>query len=127
MIMVLVVEDDPGVRFFYKQVIELNNFELVGMAEDGEEAVEIFKSLPVKPDVILMDHRMPLKSGLDASREILNMNGSVKIIFATADHSIEEEAREIGAHAVIDKPFTVDVLVKKIRNACKEKDTVDEE
>ena len=127
MIMVLVVEDDPGVRFFYKQVIELNNFELVGMAENGEEAVEIFKSLPVKPDVILMDHRMPLKSGLDASREILNMNGRVKIIFATADNSIEEEAREIGAHAVIDKPFTVDVLVKKIRNACKEKDTVDEE
>jgi len=66
---VFVVEDEPSLQFFYKQILTLNGFKLGGIAVDGEEAVSMFKSFSVKPSIILMDHRMPKKNGIDAVRD----------------------------------------------------------
>ncbi len=56
----------------------------------------MFKSFLKKPDIILMDHRMPKKNGIEASKEILKINGKTKIIFLSADSSIKEEVLSIG-------------------------------
>jgi DNA-binding NtrC family response regulator len=90
---------------------------LAGIAEDGEEAVKMFKLFLVKPKVILMDHRMPEKTGLEASEEILFLDKNVKIIFVSADISIREKALSIGAFSFWVKPFALDQLVDEVRRA----------
>jgi len=90
---------------------------VAGIAEDGEEAVIMFKSFSEKPKVILMDHRMPEKTGLEASEEILDLDKKVKIIFVSADISIREDALSIGAFSFWDKPFTIGQLIHEINRA----------
>ena len=111
---VFVVEDEPSLQFFYKQILTLNGFKLVGIASDGEEAVSMFKAFSVKPSIILMDHRMPKKNGIDASNEILKIDKNVKIIFTTADNSVKKEALSIGAFSFKNKPFTIEQLIDDI-------------
>ena len=114
---VFVVEDEPSLKFFYKQILDLNGFELAGIASNGEEAVSMFNAFSEKPKVILMDHRMPKKNGIDATKEILKIDKNVNIIFTTADNSVEKEALSIGAYSFINKPFTVEQLVDDINKA----------
>lgn len=112
---VFIVDDDPDLTEFYSQVLMLSGYEVVATAENGLQAVELFRSLPRKPDVILMDHRMPLMSGLDACRQILRLDPEACIILASADHLIEEEARSLGVADFKRKPFSVDHLLRNIR------------
>ena len=114
---VLIVDDEPSLQFFYEQVLIMNGFEVVGIANNGIEAVSMFKSFSNKPKVILMDQRMPEMSGIEASRLILQIDNRVKVIFISADASIKEEAISIGVFLFIDKIFTIDELVDAINNA----------
>ncbi|MHA1726540.1 MAG: response regulator [Promethearchaeota archaeon] len=111
------MEDEPSLQFFYKQVLEMNEFEISGIAENGEKAINMFKSFINKPEIILMDHRMPIKNGLDATKEILQLDKSIKIIFTSADDCIKEEALKIGAYSFMDKPFGVKDLITMINKA----------
>ncbi len=77
----------------------------------------MFQNTLKKPDIILMDHRMPVKTGLEASKEILAMDKNAKIIFSTADKSNKREAISIGAFSFKEKPFTIDQLVNNINKA----------
>jgi two-component system chemotaxis response regulator CheY len=114
---VLIVEDDPYLQFFYKQTLDLNKIPLAGVAKNGVEAVKMFKLFKEKPKVILMDYRMPLKNGIEASKEILQLDNKVKIIFTTADGSINDEAISIGAYSFKDKPFTIKEIIDDIKKA----------
>ncbi|KKK84412.1 hypothetical protein LCGC14_2783590, partial [marine sediment metagenome] len=69
-----------------------------------------------KPDVILMDHRMPIENGLDAMIEILEIENSTNIVFASADINIKETSLSLGACAFLDKPFKMQVLITTIKN-----------
>jgi len=114
---ILIVDDEVFLHQFYTEFLKLNGDQIVGYATNGEEAVLIYKSLSEKPDIILMDYRMPMKNGIEASKEILKMNNSSKIIFVTADNNIKQEALSIGAINFIDKPFSLDNFMKIIKNA----------
>jgi len=95
----------------------MGGFEVVGIANNGIEAISMFKSFSNKPKVILMDQRMPEMSGIDASRIILQIDNRVKIIFLSADNSVKEEAISIGAFLFIDKLFTIEKLIDAINRA----------
>jgi len=114
---IFIVEDDTSLRILYEKVLILNGYNVTASARDGEEAVKLFKNFSNKPDVILMDHRMPIKNGLEAAKEILEINNKSIIIFASADKSIREEAISIGAMSFKDKPFTIERLVNNIEKA----------
>ena len=94
-------------------------FKVIGIANDGEEAVEMFNQFPEKPQIIIMDHRMPKKNGLDATREILASSKTPKIIFASADTSIKDAAYSAGAVDFLKKPFTREILFNSIKKALK--------
>lgn len=60
---------------------------------------------------------MPLKDGIEASKEILQINNNTKIIFVSADVSVKEEALSIGVFCFKDKPFTIENLIDSIQIA----------
>jgi len=98
-------------------ILSLSGFEIIGMAKNGEEAVQMYKNFTKKPDVIIMDHRMPIKSGIEASKEILEIDKNARIIFASADKTVEEKARSIGAISFKNKPFSNERLVANVYKA----------
>ena len=67
------VEDELSILELYEMILSISGFEVIGTAKNGEEAVQMYKSFPKRPDVIIMDHRMPIKSGIEASKEILEI------------------------------------------------------
>ena len=75
----------------------------------------MYKSFHEKPDVILMDHRMPIKDGIKATKEILDIDENTNIIFTSGDKSIREEALSMGITGFLDKPFPLEQLIKKIK------------
>ena len=101
----------------YEKALKVNGYHVLASAKNGEEAVTMYKSFSDKPDVILMDHRMPIRDGLSAAAEILEMNGHSKIIFASADKSVREEALSLGVLSFKDKPFTLQRLLNNITKA----------
>jgi len=96
-------------------VLGMSGFDVIGEAKNGEEAVSLYITFPKKPDIILMDHRMPIKNGIEATKQILNINKKSRIIFTSADNSIKQEALSIGAKYFLDKPFSITELIDKIK------------
>jgi len=68
---------------------------------------------------MLMDYRMPIKNGIEATVEILKHGCQSKIIFATADVSIKAHALKVGAFSVVNKPINFDELINKINEILK--------
>lgn len=116
-IKIFIVEDDRALRTLYQKALNLNGYKVIGTADNGLEAVKMFKNFPEKPDIVLMDHRMPIKSGMEAAKEILEIDNSAKIIFVSADETIKEEALLNGAVSFKDKPFTLRRLMNNIEKA----------
>jgi len=111
---ILVVEDDLSLLHLYKMMLEFEGFDTYS-ANNGEKAVNMFKSFSKKPNIILMDHRMPIKNGIDAAKEILAIDYTAKILFVSAEPSIKSKALSIGAIKFIKKPFSHDYLIRSIK------------
>jgi two-component system chemotaxis response regulator CheY len=111
---VMVVEDEEFLQDLYREVLALRGVEVVATASNGEEAVATFRGMPKRPQIILMDHRMPVKNGLDAMREILTIDPGVQVVFLTADYSVAKQAMRDGAAGYISKPFQMDALLKAV-------------
>jgi len=111
---VLIVDDELFIVELYRDILQLRGYRISGTAFDGEEALRKYRSSEEKPDVILMDHRMPVMNGVEATREIMRMNPRQKIIFVSADVMIEREARDAGAVEFLSKPFRMDELIEKM-------------
>lgn len=111
---IFIVEDETDLIEFYSEVIRMCGHEVMDTARNGAEAVEKFAAFAERPDLIIMDHRMPVMSGLDATREILSMAPGIKVIFASADSRIEDEARSLGIVSFKKKPFSLERLMANI-------------
>jgi CheY-like chemotaxis protein len=116
---IFIVEDDHSLRLLYEKALQLNGYNVVGSAKDGEEAVNMYNRFSSKPDVILMDHRMPIKNGIEAAKEIFQNSIDIKpkIIFVSADRSIKETALSIGVTSFKNKPFSLERLFNNIEKA----------
>jgi two-component system chemotaxis response regulator CheY len=114
-ISIFIVEDDHSLRLLYEKALKLNGYNVVGSAKDGEEAVNMYNRFSAKPDIILMDHRMPIKNGIEATKEIFQNSSNLKpkIIFISADRSIKETALSIGVISFKDKPFSLYLITLK--------------
>jgi two-component system chemotaxis response regulator CheY len=101
---VLVVDDSAFMRNLLKQLLE-DDHEVVGEAENGVEAVELYNELD--PDVVTMDVVMPIRNGIEATAEIKGDNPNASVIMCTSVGQEEKmrEAVEAGADGYITKPF----------------------
>jgi len=111
---IFIVDDEQFILELYRDVLTLKGHAILAVAYDGEEAVRRYRAFNEKPDIVLMDHRMPLKNGVEATREILQMNPDAIIIFGSADVFAESEALAAGAKAFLPKPFRIDELLEVV-------------
>jgi len=89
--------------------------EVIEKALEGEEAIHKYINLNEKVDLIILDHRMPKKNGLEIMNEILKINTNAKIIFVSADSEIEKKALENGAKSFLKKPISGEKLINEIK------------
>jgi DNA-binding NarL/FixJ family response regulator len=99
----LVVDDHDMLREALVELLHQAGFEIVGEAADGADAVALAKQL--EPDVVLMDLRMPVLGGLDASRLIKDACPHIQVVLLTAFESpaLQQQAEEAGCFAYLVK------------------------
>lgn len=102
---ILVVDDEPITRMDISEILKEANYNVVGEAKDGYEAIE--KCEQYKPDFVIMDVKMPLLDGLKAAKVINEKKLSRGVVLLTAYSNKEfiEEAKKIGIIGYIIKPI----------------------
>ena len=117
-IRVMIVDDHSIVRVGLKQVLEQSGeFEVVGQAADGEEAVRV--AAEVSPDVVVMDVIMPKKDGVEACREIMESAPETRVVMLTASTEVDAivEAVAAGATGYLQKETDRERLLSTVRDA----------
>jgi response regulator NasT len=106
---ILVAEDEALIRLDLVEMLGEQGYEVVGQANNGQQAVELAKEL--SPDLVIMDVKMPVLDGLSAAEQ-LHETKACPVIMLTAFSQTElvERARDAGVMAYIVKPFTADDL-----------------
>jgi response regulator NasT len=110
---VVVAEDESLIRMDIVEILRDNGFDVVGEAGDGEKAVALAEEL--RPDLVVMDVKMPLLDGISAA-EIIGKKHIAPVVLLTAfsQRELVERAAEAGALAYVVKPFTPDDLIPAI-------------
>lgn len=108
---VLIVDDAAFMRMSIKNILTNYEYEIVGEAENGLEAVEKYKEL--QPDIVTMDITMPELDGIQALRMIkkLDPRASVVMVSALGQEAKMKEAIIYGAKGFIVKPFKEEILL----------------
>ena len=121
---VLLVDDDVRFRRFVKELFSSEeDLQIIGEAEDGQEA--ILKAKELKPDLVLMDISMPRMNGLDATRRLKGIMPELVVIILTI-HDLEEykvAAMASGAYGYVLKKSLMEDLIPAIRWAFKSEES----
>lgn len=113
---VLVAEDEALIRLDLVEMLREEGYDVVAEARDGQEAVEL--TTEHRPDMVIMDVKMPRRDGIDAAAEIAAKRlAPVVILTAFSQRELVERAREAGAMAYLVKPFSKADLVPAIELA----------
>lgn len=113
---VLIAEDEALIRLDLAEMLREEGYQVVGEAGDGQEAVELAETL--KPDLVIMDVKMPRRDGIDAAAEIAAKRiAPVVVLTAFSQRDLVEKARDAGAMAYLVKPFSITDLVPAIEVA----------
>ena len=114
---ILIIEDEIDLIKVLKDTFEKENFQ-VFCAEDGEDGIEKFYEK--NPDLILLDINMPKKNGWEVCSEVRKQSNIPIIIMTARDSEIDElKGLNIGADDYITKPFSLKVLIVKVKKILK--------
>jgi response regulator NasT len=118
---VLIAEDEVMLAFTLRTQLERSGFEVVGVARTGKEAVEFNRA--ERPDIILMDIRMPEMDGIEATRRIMAEQPTcIVILSALAEKESVERASKAGAKGYLMKPAGVDAILHILQTTLSEGD-----
>jgi DNA-binding NarL/FixJ family response regulator len=116
MVRVLIAEDEPLLAVALKAQLRARGFQVVGIAKDGQEAVVLCREL--NPDAVLMDIRMPVMDGIEATRRIMEAcPARVVILSAWAEREALAQAEEAVARAYLMKLASIDEVVRALEIA----------
>ena len=112
---VVVAEDESLIRMDIVETLRDHGFDVVGEAGDGNKAVELAFSL--KPDLMVMDIKMPDLDGISAAEQIAELKIPVVLLTAFSQQELVTRAAEVGAMAFLVKPFSPQDLLPAIEIA----------
>ena len=113
---VVVAEDESLIRLDLVEMLREEGYEVVGEAADGQRAVDLARE--TRPDLVIMDIKMPRRDGIDAASEIAAERvAPVVILTAFGQRELVERARDAGAMAYLIKPFSKTDLVPAVELA----------
>lgn len=113
MLRLLVVDDEVDICDFVKNFFKERNFD-VSVAYDGKEAIGAIAAS--KPDIVLLDIKMPVMDGMETLKNIRKLDDTIKVIMVTAieDADTAEEAKHRGASEYITKPLLLEQLERTV-------------
>lgn len=115
-IRVLIVDDEPDMRVLLRTMLSIDQrFEIVGEGADGVEGLELFNAL--RPDVLVLDQRMPALEGLEVAAQVLAEDPAQTVLLMSAflNDSIISEAAALGVRSVISKQNLADISEEILR------------
>lgn len=113
---VLIVDDAKFMRITLSNLLSNNGFTVVGMAENGQDALEQYKKLD--PDIVTLDITMPVMDGLEALKKMMEYDPDAKVVMCSAmgQQKLVVEAIELGAKDFIVKPFDEQRVIDTLKN-----------
>ena len=111
---ILVAEDETLIRMDLVEMLREAGYDVVGEATNGSEAITLAEEL--KPDLAILDVKMPVLDGISAAEKIIEIS-PVLMLTAFSQRDLVERARDAGAMAYVVKPFTIEDLVPAIEIA----------
>jgi response regulator NasT len=113
---VVIAEDEAIIRLDLKELLQEEGYEVVGETGRGDEAIELVRRL--RPDLVILDIKMPGIDGLSAARQIAGERlSAVLMVTAFSQRELVEQARDAGALAYLVKPFQKSDLIPAIEVA----------
>lgn len=113
---IMVVDDEPILRMDLKEMLQEEGYHVVAEGKNGEEAVDLVYR--VKPDLVIMDVKMPKMNGIKASQIIRQISDSaVLLLTAFSQQDLVRDAREAGVMAYVVKPFSEEDLIPAVEMA----------
>jgi len=111
---ILIVDDAAFMRMMIKNIVTKNGYEVIGEAENGQVAVELYKQH--KPDLVTMDITMPEMNGIEGVKAIRSIDPNANVIMCSAmgQQAMVMEAIQAGAKDFIVKPFQQDRILQAI-------------
>lgn len=111
---ILIVDDASFMRLSLRTMLEKNGYQVVGEAENGNEAIKLYAEL--KPDIVTMDITMPELDGIQALKAIMQFDRTAKVVIISAmgQETKVREAVICGAKTFIVKPFKEEQLIQTL-------------
>ncbi len=112
---ILIADDASFMRQMIREIIEMEDYEVVAEAIDGVQAVELYQKH--RPELVTMDIVMPKRSGIDALKGIRELDPDARVVMCSAlgQETLVMEALQAGAKDFIVKPFKPDSVLSTLK------------
>ena len=126
MFRIVIADDEPIIKMDVREILELNGYNVVGEASDGVEAVEICRN--TRPDLVLMDIKMPILDGLKAAEIIHEQQLARCVLMLTAynEKSMLDQAKNADVMGYLIKPVDESSLIPAIEIALSKQSKIEE-
>jgi two-component system, response regulator PdtaR len=111
---ILVAEDEALIRMDLVEMLQVAGYEVVAEASNGQEAIDLANEH--KPDLVILDVKMPVLDGISAAEKIIDLS-PVLMLKAFSQKELVDRARDAGVMAYVVKPFTIGDLIPAIEIA----------
>ncbi|MBN1539198.1 MAG: response regulator [Candidatus Thermoplasmatota archaeon] len=114
---IMIVDDEPTIQQLMAIILEDMGHRVVAQSLNGEVALQTYMEMGTRPDLLIIDHRMPIMSGTDLARSVLEKVPGQKILFLTADESVKETVNNLGITNFLEKPADIDTIREAVARA----------
>ena len=109
---VVIADDESIIRLDLKEILEADNYLVVGEAANGDDALELIRTL--EPDLALLDIKMPGLDGIEVAKAVQGGSTHVVLLKAFSQRSLIVSARDAGVVAYLVKPFRSSEILPKL-------------
>ncbi|MBN1391028.1 MAG: response regulator [Candidatus Thermoplasmatota archaeon] len=114
---IMIVDDEPTIQQLMAIILEDMGHRVIAQSLNGEMALQTYLGLQTGPDLLIIDHRMPIMSGTELAKAVLENNPVQKILFLTADESVKETVNGLGITNFLEKPADINTIREAVTRA----------